>query len=771
MKRTWLKSAPKRAQERICDLLNAQATAVRGWLGKAKRALRVRYARLWLRASILRYRIPFWVSHHRVVVGLAFPIVIIAVTALGIPRLQVELEQFFITDERLESLRSFFVTAGGALIGAAAITLTLVMFAMQVNVERMPHGLFRKFSTDHALLGTFFAAFLFAFSVSALSLVSDRSWLGVVVFAAFWGIVLILVLFFIAYLRALSLISPIRQLEFVVEAAQKDLRHWARRARRAAPLFEQPDGQGTDQSTHDLPRADYYKLVPHWTNEAQRAVIHANSFARYYAERGDYEASYSALTAIVHINESYVEAKGKTFFSQEFLPNPLTTDVFINHTLEYLRQYLRSGVARREERQIEQALNTMVSLVDLYVRIDYGREHSSKTHAHLAGSYLSNAADSILPLNMPDVLMTWMRLMGQAQQSLISQADPNDSVTLSEKIGTIASVCITRENHPPVTLVGVEQLSLLTQVLIESNRPCPDFALEQIQRTILVVAKSVLAQPDDALSNIHRMYLSPYYSGIVPDSFLWWLTVLADRLIQAPPNDEYSQVVIRNVSQWARELPRTELKELFVLGIKSKSTLTSDLISWITDVTKLLLKVSNAACDHDVREDLRHGAISLIGVLGWVPDSQESVRYVENREMTETLFDVALAIHNYCPERCESVESMLLSWAFKGGKYETDWGIFRQSIYALSTLAIIRGGGEHCQGLKDRVSNRLASENSIGQELREQVAGQLRDKAETLHEWESRYSRIKSEMHKTDQKQLSALFQEVADILSPNTPS
>ena len=63
------------------------------------------------------------------------------------------------------------------------------------------------------------------------------------------------------------------------------------------------------------------------------------------------------MNAIVAINAAYVEAKGKTFFANQLLlENPLTTDGFINDTLEHLRQMARIGISRGDEEQIEQTL-------------------------------------------------------------------------------------------------------------------------------------------------------------------------------------------------------------------------------------------------------------------------------------------------------------------------------------------------------------------------------------------------------------------------------
>ncbi len=738
--------------------------------------LRTGYARLGHRVYYVWYRLTRLVARHSVIATLASLTVLIAVTASWLPTLQAALEPHFATTERLGSFRSLIVTTGGALIGAAAIAFSLVMFAMQINVERMPHGLFRKLSADRRLFGAFAATFLLAITVAALSMIPDKLWLAIAVFGAGWGTVLILILFLYAYRRALSLINPVQQLEFVVEAAQNDLRRWVRLAQHTAPLLERPDGEEADSpstplSTHDLARVTYFRLNPHWTNEARRAVTHAISYARRYAEQGDLEVSSAALAAIVRINSAYIDAKGKTFFVQHFLVNnPLATDGFINDTLEHLRQNLRMGVTRGDEQQIEQTLGTLALLVRLHLGIDYSNEYASKTHAHIAAGYLSGAAESVLPQNMPDVLMEWMRLMGQTARLFIVHAKPNDMATLTEKIGVIAGACIASEGYRPVTLVGMEQLARLTLTLIRSEDHDPHFALGQVKSNVAFVAKIALALPDTPLSSIHSTYLGPYYSGTSTDTLQQWLTDLANALSDAPADDEHAQRVIRNVGRWAKELYRTE-KELFLLAIEKKSHFTFDVIHWIAHVTKLLLAVSNAAaCGEHTRNEIRRHALSLVHVLGWVPDDRDAVMFIENLEMTETLFDAALDAHDRdCEEFSLEVGKILLSWAFKAGKHQTGWGILHRSMFALATLAIVRPGGAHSDQLKQTISEYLAGENPPDQELCDQASREIRRKAATRYGQEFSLSRIEHAMQNVDHEQLTLLLTEIADILSPDT--
>lgn len=285
----------------------------------ARRHLALTERRIILTRYTLQNRLA---RHGRVGTGIALVALILASYSFALA-FQGVVESYF-TADRLLLLRNLLATTGGALVGATAIGFSVVMIAVQLNFARMPHGLFRKLSSDFRLLGSFAMTFLLAIGVSALSLVPDASWTAVALISATWATILILLLFFYGYRRALDLINPTVQLRLVAATAQKDLRRWARRAQRMAPLVANAPASAEKEddhsSKHDLPRMAFFKANPQWTSEARHAMAHAVSFARRYAEQGDFEVSGRALEVVVLINSTYVATKGRTFFCFQSAP-------------------------------------------------------------------------------------------------------------------------------------------------------------------------------------------------------------------------------------------------------------------------------------------------------------------------------------------------------------------------------------------------------------------------------------------------------------------
>jgi hypothetical protein len=703
-------------------------------------------------------------------------LVMFGISAVWIPTLHGWLDSLMATEERLQGLRSLFQTLGGALLGATAIVSSLVLFSMQVNVERMPHGLFRRFSSDRRLLGAFAVAFFLAIFIAVLSLISDKWWLGYATFSAAWATFFILLLFLYAYRRALTLVNPVRQLEMVVDESRQEFRTWARRAQRTAQLLMQPKPSTDDIDDpfvpkHDFARLAFFKANPHWTENAKQAVRYTVSFARHYAEQGDHDVSAEAMNTIIGINASYIEAKGRTFFTDwPLFEEPVSMDSFINDTLEHMRQTARIAIARGDEQQIKQTLQVLAALVRVYAGIDYGTPRASKTHAHLAVYHLTSEIERIVPQNMPDVLMVGARLMGQCADFLLAAEGPEAVQTLVQKLGAIGRSGVMKEDYRPVTLTCVEQLARLSFDLLPVRSGDVKFASEEIRSSLSLLARLFLALPETPFSNTHSFFLGPYYSATSTQALSTRLAGLVDAVVDAKADDKNAQQVIYNIENWADGLYRTE-KELLLEAIKRRSQFTFDMVHWVSKVTTILLAVSNApACDDRTRTELRKHALWLISVLSFVPEDIETVKFIETFRMTETLFEAALDAHNRsCPDIAADITRLLVSWMFKGGQYHSGWAILERSIYGLAVLALAAAAASGIATLKTEIGKRLAAGGLPDQEVRDHAALEIRGRAATLHRDGHWSSSIERAIAQADHTKLKPLLEELANLISPET--
>ena len=195
------------------------------------------------------------------------------------------------------------------------------------------------------------------------------------------------------------------------------------------------------------------------------------------------------------------------------------------------------------------------------------------------------------------------------------------------------------------------------------------------------------------------------------------------------------------------------------------------MIHWISGITEILLAVSNApACDNFTQQKIRRHALRLISTLDWIPDDQEAVTFVGNFRVTEILFEAARNARDHdCDEIPNKIGKILLSWTFKGGKFQTGWDVLERGLCACAVFALM-GGEEQIASFKTAINSRILSDAALTQEMRDRAAIEIREKIERLQTQEHfPSSQIDEELLKADYENLRPLLQDVANILSsPN---
>lgn len=741
---------------------------------KLKKMMLIWYAKSWQKIYFLKnwlYNLKLKYSGR---LGLLLLFVLVLITALFVPTLQCYLEPYFSQQSQLDSIRALFLTLGGALIGATAIAFSLIMFAMQVNVERMPHGLFKKFSSDLKLLGAFATTFSLATIIIGLSLIPDKSWVAKATTATVWCSLLIILLFVFAYRRALALISPTMQLGLVVADTEKSFKMWDRAVKRTTPLLrENVNTETEDEETrrkYDMDRVTYFRLHPSWTTSAEQAISYCITFSRRYAEHGDHEISRISLNSIVAINALYIKTKGKTFFANNFLfDNPLASDSFLTNTLEHLRQNVQVAISRKDEQFIEQNLHSLLQLTQLYLSIEYGDADATRSHAHLVSGYLTSAVESVIPHDMADVLIEGVSLLGSAARLIIAHDKPEYTTTISKTIVLIACTGSINKNYHPVSQVAVKQLAIITFELLQSKSRNVGYAIKEVKSHIKLIVEMFLNTPDAPMMSFLDKSLASYYSATSTDSLMSWLTGLTNTLLTAKQDDEAAQQVIRHLVGWAGELYQTE-KELLLLSIGKRSHFTFDLVHWVVHITKLLFAVSCAeVCnDHD-KDKLRKAALWLINVLSWIPDDEEVIKYIETYHITDNIFEVAVAAYRRdCDKEALEIRELLLEWTYKSGKYQTGWGTLKKSLCGLACLNLIFDLADEV--ILSEIGTYLTKEEVASIELRSRTARDLHKEAE---KYRTNYGHdaIDIAMTEVNQERLRVLLHKIADHLYPEKNS
>ncbi len=696
---------------------------------------------------------------------------IIAANLLVFPDLNELFGKSFMDDSMFKGFQNFLLSLGVAFMGAAAIGFALVMFALQVNVERMPHGLFRKSKSDFQLLGSFFLTFGFSISIALLSLLPDKTHALLATNLALWAVILIIAFFLLAYRRALELINPNYQLSTVVIDCQENLSSWSNAAtrltRRVDAESEESVLSATTHTQQDLDRANYLVNNPIWLSAANRGIAYCMSYTRRYAVQGDYEVSNLALRAIVDINHAYIKAKGRAFFSNNsIIDNPLATDGFINGTLEHLRQNVQDGLSRNDEQQIEKTFKAFFDLAHVYGEIDYASIYAEKTHSQLAIGYLSEAVLSVIPHKLADVMLEGVRLMGDAAQLMIAHGEPNSIVSISEKLTLIACTGAASKPLLPVTNASVKQFARMTFSLVRSESTDIKFATDKIREDVKMLVSIILNVPESGFDKVHSNAMAPFYSATTTDSLTAWFVPWVNAISEAKEDDEDAIGVINNVKEWADGMYRFE-KDNLLLAIEKRSFFTFDMLRWIANTTKMLLAISNAkACSPHNRDELKKSAIWLISVISFVPTDEESVKFLETYQISNPLFDAAIdAYGRGYLDIAIDIRDLLLSWTFSSGKYRTGWSSLERGIYGLACLNIEFGLDD--ASLLGLIEKRVNQIEAPSLEVRMRSAVEIKREAVKHHSKNSVWSKIDYVMAHVDQVKLMTILLSIADKLVP----
>lgn len=668
--------------------------------------------------------------------------------------------------------QSVALAVGASLIGATAFVFSLVLFAMQVNVERMPHGLFRRLSRDMRLLWAFFISFLLAISVAFSPILLTPIWQ---IWLAFWSTVGIILLYFIAYERSLRLINPIQQLTILARSASRDLERWGRHARRLSPFYaprKLPDPGDVTATRHDMGAWLFFSQHPHWTASGLLAIDYAISMSRRAVDQGDYEASAGALQTLAVINRAYTRAKGRTFFAQTpFLSNPFAGDGFINHTLEHLRQTTAIGISRRDERQIQQAFQTYADLTTVYLQIDYAQDHADHSQATLSAGYLASDVKRLADTDLTDVVMNGVRQIGQVAIILAIKSKPEDAHTLIDALGEIGRKSVIRSTVNDIsraatgTVVG--QLSRLFNAILVTDHHNVRFSLSEIQREITDLASLILLTPDTLLAGAHSSVLSPFYGLTDESALMRTLERLNGALLARGADDPEAKRILHHLSGWSDGLAIRQ-RQLLQKAVEKRSHFTFDLTHWLINISKLLMQASTAvACSNHDRGELRRHARWLASSLSWIPSDAETIRWVETYQITEQLFDVArvAASLDLDAEDREHYCDLLLDWSFKAGRDERGEGILEQGLHGLAALAI---RNETTPWLLTRLKAKL-DRTAVSQEERLRVASNTRRKARSSRFDRYTLSRIDAALQSLDVEQVEACLLALAELLSPGT--
>lgn len=686
--------------------------------------------------------VAFWSERKTKYIVLSIPILILL---LGIYNNQWLTEQLTSSGESFKSLGSFALSLGSAFIGVTAVVFALIVFSMQVNVERLPYELFHGFSSDKKLITFFGIIFFISTVIASLSLIPDSystcsAWIFIFIVE---GVFAIFYLLHATFQRALRLVNPYEQLKLIEEDVVKNLNWWQKRFEYAKPFLENPN----ENNNADWQKIAFFQINPHYFNKASTALKHINSIAQRNIKLGDYEVSLAAFNHLIRLNAIYIHAKGNTFFSNHaFLENPLSKDYFIDYTLENLRIHFDSVLISNDEKALNQVLSCYEQLAKAYLTIPYTSEHGEKTHAILASHYLINDSEKLVRLKNMDLLMNGIRSMEQVVIHSIELECINDTTMLIKSIGKLGAFGAIDSAHMPVAQTAMDAFGAIVKRLLLSKQRI-SFATHEVVQQVEFVTKLVLAQPN----NYGHNYAIGAYYGYDESSLINYLTRLTNELINLKTIEGNKQYILRNILVFAEEA-RQSHKDLLLLSLQYQSSSFSNFVTWTTTFAKILMTLSRS----DYRQkDFHHEASGFIYILSWIPEDEQQIRYASISNIADELFKCGqICIDNEVDLLLPDIIKLLIQWSFKIAKHD------RQDIYQASLSLIAASYLTHickCTSIEEQIKKE-AQRSALSAESVIDICNSLDN---TLSNHRSHYGQIESILSAPEREEIVVIIKKI----------
>lgn len=672
-----------------------------------------------------------------------------------------------------KTLSEVVIAIGGAMIGATTIVASFILFAMQVNVERLPYTLFYRFSSDGRLLRSFAAAFLLSIGLVSLAFANDPSYSAHIILAGLVALALILRLLFHAYRRSLQLVDPVSQLDMLVESTQRDIRRWSRRFDWLTPLVkaeENKTGWRRGEPELDVRRAAIMNINKGWDISVRKTIAQAIAFSRQAAERGDLEVSAAALSSVVQLNRSYIAAKGRTFQARAIMiDNPMVTDGTVNATLEELRRVRAAAISRADEPHLEQLYDTHLALIETYLEIEYPGIGRSPSHALLAAGYLERSVEAALPTTLIDTVMQGVRTLSEAAKRLIAKGHSAEAAGIAGKIGVIGVTGALKRDALPISITAMEQLAKLQLALLFAEDAHSGYAARQVRDAAFTAATAMLALPDLPIASSQSRAIAPYFSSTEFQSLRSDLTTLVNSLQELDAGSAPGETFSRNLAEWAEQL-YVEVRKLLKSAVDKHSQVTLDIIFWICGISELLIAASRApsASDHS-RKELEEAAHWLFSSLTFIPRDKETAQWVEAFSFIDQLFEfAAMANGREWDEGLDAAFDLLLRWGFEAGGKLTGWDTLQNALTAAGALTLLADPSLRVR-LLARVPAAVASNKAPSLEILARTAHGLRARAAAVRTREFEINAV-NQVLASDIPAARAILREMADLLSPEAP-
>jgi len=563
-----------------------------------------------------------------------------------------ELTIFLSTDTTYKALTSLTLSLGIGFIGVIAMIFALIIFSLQVNIERLPYDLFYNLSNDKKLITYFGITFFLAIFIAGSSLIEQSH-------AIFIFIILLSSLFIILYLLyhtffyALKLINPDEQLNNLIYKVELDLNWWEKRFKYAKPLLNNT----LSNNSIEFDRKRFIELNPNYFNSVENTLNNLDFMIKKNIDFKDYFILDKTLISLVEINKLYIKAKGKTFL--EYVPysnNDSWNDKIINKTLKILRISFSKALNNNDEIVLIYIQRCYIELTKLYLTIPY-----SKIQAEVSSQHLIEDIEKILFLKNPDLLMNSIQNMEVLIIYYIEQNILIDTNKIIKTLGLLGNIATHDPINFPIVQTAMNSLTKITYELIQSQNDI-GLILEEINKQVNAITSKILQQSLEFTS------LGNYF-GDDNNSLIHFFMNMANKLLQKENISTEKKYVLKNILIYA-EKSYSLHKNLYLKSLENESLNNFNFLSFILKLSELLLFLSKI---NFLKRKFEHESKFYLSIISCIPETIQSIKTSNRSHVIEKLFNLAKNnIKHKSMQIIPYIIDLLIKYSFKVAKYDNE---------------------------------------------------------------------------------------------------
>jgi hypothetical protein len=663
-------------------------------------------------------------------------------------------------------LSDLVLNIGTAFIGSSVIAMSFIVFAMQINIERLPYKLFCHFSKDKKFFRTFIALLYATIFLSVLSIFLDHaSKIFIIIFLVVIVICIICIPFFFwhLYLRSLDLINPIKQLNILESAQDAKIQEWANCISQKMDLFN----KSTEISSKDYMISVMGEYVDFISSIVQM-VEGLIALAKHNARHGDYDLVSKALAVIVKINSSYLQIKNnlchKYHCSDLMQMEGKGIFFYIRNAID---QYTEEAIADNSSKaEIVPLLSSLAELMKACSIIEPFKYR--RNYIFLLYGDFDRAVKALENKGRWDLVGESQNFLGEAVKIFTQMECFFQTLIACQSMVSVAERA--RKNQRPIVVwyVLVELSSIMTVLLkyqgqIDENDHDKAYSVVIIDTGMLIDKLATLLLDEESSLLFFPLTsdstLKPLYYCIDstnPNCFIGTLHNIA-KMFCASENQKQSSLFERNITLFAHSLTQSNafLKKAiqYPRHVLLKTYLAHEIIQWILTVVTILFNVYQKSTYQPRIDVLKKASMLLLSLLEALPDNEDTNTNCFNETLSGLLFNLIHQAKQYQDQNILRIlEKIFLDWTFRDKGFEENkkWLIGLAAIFFDANSVSL-------QNLKNRcLENQDLSLKDAAEKLQESINNGSLDDIKSVY----------VEKYSISEEKLNACFVEIITVLS-----